>query len=177
MQEGLAYGKAPFGDWTFKGTVQSNATDIPAHSDYSAYKLSRLTLTQSSLGLDDVVITNAPILLFSADRFSFTTSVYGGAPWAVTVYEDGHFSGAETLWDLLSRATTPAVTDPYNSFGPQWEGFELADGRHLYGWGFGPSSIQVAAVPEPSPLALLALGLAVVGACGRRLAIQPVTPR
>jgi len=168
ITSGLAYGKAPIGDWVFKGTVDSDAANISPWADVGAYKLTRLTLTQESLGLSDVVIINAPILFFYPDRFGFANSIYGTSPWTVIVYEANRFSSSNTLDQYLSLATTPPYTDPYTSFGPQWEGFELEDGRRLYGWGFGSGSTTVSAVPEPASLTLMLVGAALVGVGARR---------
>lgn len=159
VHEGLAYGLHPAGDWIFTGTVDSNAPNTASYAGLGAYQLSSLTLTQASLGLDHVAILNAPILFFYPDRFGFAGTERGTTPWTVVVYEAGHFGDSPSLAQDLALITTPAVNDPYTSFGPQWDDFLLADGRRLYGWGFGHATTNVATVPEPGNLALWLAGL------------------
>lgn len=158
---GVTQGQTPTGDWIFKGTVDSHAANIATWSDSGAYELTQLTLTQASLGLFDVVITNASTLFFYSDRFGFANTPAGTTPWTVIVYEADHFSTADTLQEYLALATTPAVVDTFTSFGPQWEGFALEDGRRLYGWGFGAATSSISSVvPEPTSLALVLAGFA-----------------
>ena len=164
----IAYGAHPSDDWVFKGTVDSDASNLSDSAQFGAYKLSQLTLTQASLGLFDVPIKNSPILFFYTDRFGFANTISGTSPWTVVVYEANHFSSANTLESYLSLATTPSVTDDYTSFGPQWDGFELEDGRRLYGWGVGPASIAVSSVPEPGSLTLHLLGAGLLVGCSLR---------
>lgn len=166
---GVAYGQAPTDDWIFKGTVDSNAVNISPWADAGAYQLTKLTLTQASLGLLDIEITNAPVLFFYPDRFGFSFNVNGNTPWTVIVYESDHFTGGNTLDEYLALITTPLVNHSYTSFGPQWDGFALEDGRRLYGWGFGLGIPSVSAsVPEPTSLALLFLGLGLLTYSMRR---------
>ena len=156
---GLAYGKHPTGDWIFTGTVDSDAPDIASPWSLGAYELTSLTLTQASLGLDDAVITNAPVLFFLPDRFGFAATPRATTPWTLVLYEAGHFGQEPGLAQFLALATTPAVHQSYTSFGPQWDGFLFADGRSLFGQGFGSATTNVATVPEPGNLALLLVGL------------------
>lgn len=167
---GVAYGQAPTDDWIFKGTVDSNAVNISPSAGIGAYQLTKLTLTQASLGLFDIGITNAPVLFFYPDRFGFAFNVYTNTPWTVIVYESNLFMSAHTLDEYLALITTPLVNDSYTSFGPQWDGFALEDGRRLYGWGFGLGTPEVStvAVPEPASLALLLLGLGLLTYSMRR---------
>lgn len=159
VTSGVAYGQAPTDDWIFKGTVDSNAVNISPLAG-GAYHLTKLSLTQASLGLFDIGITNAPVLVFYPDRFAFAFNINGWSPWTVIVYESNHFTSAHTLDEYLALITTPLVNDSYTSFGPQWDGFALEDGRRLYGWGFGLGTPAVSgAIPEPTSLALLLLGL------------------
>jgi hypothetical protein len=166
---GVAYGQTPTDDWIFKGTVDSNAVNISPWADVGAYQLTKLTLTQASLGLFDSEITNAPVLFFYPDRFGFALNVNGQSPWTVIVYESDHFTNANTLDEYLALITTPLVNDSYTGFGPQWDGFTLEDGRRLYGFGFGLGIPSVSAsVPEPTSLALLFLGLGLLTYSMRR---------
>ncbi|MEK8088130.1 PEP-CTERM sorting domain-containing protein [Aquabacterium sp. A3] len=158
VPSGVAYGANPTGDWIFKGTVESDAIDLWEVSHLGGYELSQLTITQASLGLFDMPILNAPFLFIYPDRFGFANTINGGSPWTVVVYEDNHFSSVNTLEGYLSLVTTPLITDDLSSFGPQWTGFELQDGRWLYGTGSGVATITVSAVPEPGTLALFGLG-------------------
>lgn len=172
ISTGVGYGQSPTDDWTFKGAVDSNAVNISPWMGISAYQLTSLALTQASLGLFDVGITNAPVLLFYPDRFGFALNVNGWAPWAVIVYEFNHFASANTLNENLALITTPQVNDSYTSFGPQWDGFALEDGRRLYGWGFGLGTPAVSAVPEPTSAALMlvaALSMLTVGLRRRKV--------
>lgn len=166
---GVAYGQAPTDDWIFKGTVDSNAVDILPSAGIGAYQLSKLTLTQASLGLFDIGITNAPVLFFYPDRFGFAFNVNTYTPWTVIVYDTNRFLSAHTLDEYLALITVPLINDSYTSFGPQWDGFALEDGRRLYGWGFGLGTPAVStAVPEPASLALLLLGLGLLTYSMRR---------
>lgn len=158
ITSGVGYGQTPTGDWIFKGTVDSNAANIATYANTGAYQLTNLTLTQASLGLFDVGITNAPVLFFYSDRFGFALNDLGQAPWTVIVYEPDHFASAHTLEQYLALITTPLVNDSYTSFGPQWDGFTLEDGRHLYGWGFGVGTPAVSPVPVPRSFSLLLVG-------------------
>jgi hypothetical protein len=162
QQGGVTEGKVIAGDWIFTGTVDSEAANISSWPDIGAYQLTRLTLTQASLGLFDVGIVNAPVLFFYPDRFGFASNVSTAPPWTVIVYEAGHFSKAHTLAEYLSLSFTPSVTDSYTGFGPQWTGFELEDGRRIHGWGHGTGITNLPAVPEPAGLALVFAGLGAV---------------
>lgn len=158
---GVTYGHVPTGDWIFTGTVDSNAVKQSSpYPEFATYQLSSLTVTQASLGLSNVAITNVPELFFYPDRFGFAATQDGAPPWTVMVYEPGHFANGLTLQQDLDLLTNPTSTDPYTSFGPQWTGFDLADGRTLYGWGFGPATVSVSAVPEPGTLPLMLVALA-----------------
>lgn len=159
VSAGVGYGQSPTGDWIFTGTVDSNAVNISPWADVGAYQLTSLTLTQASLGLSNVGITNAPVLFFYPDRFGFALNANGQAPWTVIVYESNHFTGTQSLSGYLGLITQPLVNDSYTSFGPQWDGFALEDGRRLYGWGFGLGTPAVSAVPLPASLPLLLAGL------------------
>lgn len=163
VADGVGYAQTPTGDWVFKGTVDSNAVNISPWSGIGAYQLTKLTLTQASLGLFDIGITNAPVLFFYPDSFGFAFNAAAAAAWTVIFYEPNHFSSATTLDEYLALITTPPPTAALSGFGPQWDGFALEDGRRLYGtgWDFGVPKASTAAVPEPSslPLLLVALGL------------------
>ncbi len=168
---GVGFGKSPTGDWIFTATLDSGAADLSTETadGIDGYELSRLTLTQASLGLDDAVITNVPVLSIFPDRFAFAATVDGGAPWSVVVYEAGHFTGASSLADDIAlMSQTPAVADPYTSFGPQWDGFQFADGSRLFGWGFGSASVAVSTVPEPATIALMMSALAMLAVGSRK---------
>lgn len=158
--DGVTYGHVPTGDWIFTATVDSNAAKQSSDPAYAAYHLSSLTLTQASLGLSNEAITNVPELFFYPDRFGFAATASTEPPWTVVVYEAGHFGPGLTLQQDLDLLTNPTTTDPYTSFGPQSDGFTLADGRVLYGWGFGPATVSVSAVPEPGTLPLMLVALA-----------------
>lgn len=170
VTDGVGYGQATTGDWIFKGTVDSNAANTSPWvgiGGFGAYQLTKLTLTQASLGLFDIGITNAPVLMFFPDFFAFASDPTGGAPFAVMVYEPDHFAGAQTLDDFLSLITPTVVSytgGAYSGFGPQWTGFALDDGRRLYGtaWGLGIPMVETATVPEPTSLALMLLALGVL---------------
>lgn len=169
VETGVGFGVTPVGDWIFKGTVDSSAANISPWPDIGAYQLSALTLTQASLGLFDIGITNAPVLLFYPDRVAFAFDVNGAPPWTIIVYEPNHFSNAHTLAEYLALLTVPAQNDTFTGFGPQFEGFALADGRRLYGVGNGLGIPSVSAVvPEPSSLVLMLLAVALLCIAGRR---------
>ena len=103
-------GKLPTDDWIFKGTVDSNAVNISPSAGIGAYQLTKLTLTQASLGLFDIGITNAPVLFFYPEaRFGFAFNVYTNTPWTVIVYESNLFMSAHTLDEYLALITTPLV--------------------------------------------------------------------
>lgn len=180
VSTGIGYGKSPTGDWIFTATVDSNAADLSTETSYGihGYDLSRLTLTQGSLGLHDAVITNAPVLMFFPDRFAFAATVDGAPPWSVVVYEHAHFAGASSLAEELALVPdTPAVADPYTSFGPQWGGFLFNDGSRLFGWGFGSATVAVSTVPEPENIALMAASLAILAMASRHLRSKRIEPR
>ena len=161
--DGVAYGQSPTGDWIFKGIVDSNAVDAEPHPNVGIYQLTGLTLTQASLGLFDVEITNAPKMVFGLDRFYFGADSGGSPPWTVIVFDPDHFATGFDLSGYLALLTRPIINDSYTSFGPQWTGFNLADGRHLYGWGFGTGVPSVAFIPEPASVLILLIGLCVSG--------------
>lgn len=171
VTDGLGFGTSPTGDWVFKGTFESDTANISQWGDIGAFQMTSLTLTQASLGLSEVGITNAPVLLFYPDYFGFTANIYGQAPFAVVNYEPNHFLNAHTLNEYLALITQPpAETNIYSGFGPQWTGFALEDGRRIYGSGSGLATVNVAAavtVPEPSSLALMSISF--LGLFTRRL--------
>lgn len=157
---GVGYGQSPTDPWVFKGVVDSEATRTTLYPGYSAYELTSLTITQASLGLFDVGIRNVPMLFFFPNSFGFAYGPAGSPPWTQTYYDYGHFSAATTLSEDLALITTPYINSDYSSFAPQWDGFELEDGRRIYGWGHaGAASAQVSSVPEPTSLALILIGL------------------
>ncbi|HXK26049.1 MAG TPA: PEP-CTERM sorting domain-containing protein [Myxococcota bacterium] len=150
---GVGYGQTPIGDWVFSGFVDSDATDLAPEANIGVFQAASITLTQASLGLEEIGISNMSYLFFTHDRFGFSEDVTLGAPWTRVIYEPNHFLGAQTPGQYLALATTPAVTNPEDGFGPQWDGFALADGRRLHGWGFAASSaVAVVSVPEPGSL-------------------------
>lgn len=168
VETGVGFGATPVGDWIFKGTVDSSAANISPWPDIGAYQLSSLSLTQASLGLLHIGITNASVLLFYPDRVAFAFDVNGAPPWTVIVYEPDHFSSAHTLAEYLALLTVPAQNDAFTGFGPQWDGFALADGRRLYGVGNGVGIPSVfAVVPEPSSFVLTLLAVALLCIAGR----------
>jgi len=170
VTDGVSFGQAPTGDWIFTGTFDSNAANISQWAGiggFGAYQLTKLTLTQASLGLFDVGITNVPVLFFYPNLFGFASNPDAGAPWTAMVYEPNHFAGAHTQDEFLLLITPTVVSNTYGAysgFGPQWDGFALEDGRRLYGtgWGIGTPVVDTATVPEPTSLALVLVALGVL---------------
>jgi hypothetical protein len=154
---GVGYGQHPAGDWIFSGIVNSDAADLVGDADIGVFQLTDVKLTQAGLGLDQVGINNMAYLWFYPDRFGFSFNTFTASPWTRIIYEADHFTSAGTLAEYLALATAPLVDNLDSGFGPQWDGFELADGRRLYGWGFaaGIPTVSAVTVPETGTLSLM----------------------
>lgn len=167
---GVGYGQTPVGDWIFTGFVDSEAADLASEASIGVFQATNITLTQASLGLDEIGVGNLSYLYFSHDRFGFSEDTTFGAPWTRVIYEPNHFVGAQTPDEYLALAIFHPANNPEDGFGPQWDGFQLADGRRLYGWGFADAS--TVSVPEPGSLGLLLAALSLVawrrGGCPTR---------
>lgn len=162
VETGIGFGTTPTGDWIFSAVVDSNTANISPWPDVGAFQLTSLTLTQASLGLFGAEIVNAPVLIFYPNLFGFAFDFGGQAPWTRIIYEPDHFASAHTLSEYLALVTIPTEHSLDTGFGPQWTGFTFADGRSLYGMGFGVGipSVITAVVPEPSGLVLMLLAAA-----------------
>lgn len=167
VASGVGFGQMPSAPWIFRGTVDSDAFRMSIYPGYNTYVLTSLTVTQASLGLFDVPIVNVPTLYFSPFSFGFSND--RGVSTRI-IYDYNVFAGATQLEDDLALIATPSIETWYSSFDPQWEGFELADGRSIYGSGGRASevAVEVASVPEPTSLALALAALGVVNVRSRR---------
>jgi len=163
--EGLGFGTQPTGDWIFSGTIDSEAVDLrPDYAEIGMFEASNITLTQADLGLDAVGINNLHYLYFLPDRFGFDSNINFGSVWTRTVTDTDHFLSANTLSGYLALASSASVNHPEDGFGPQWGGFDLANGSRVFGWGHaGASTFTISdptLVPEPGmfSLVLVAIG-------------------
>lgn len=165
VASGLGYGQTVTGDWIFTGTVDTLAINQYGWPADGASYLATVTLTQSSLGLTNVLLSNAGYIYFYSDQIGFAFNTDGGSPWTRTKYADTQFSSFSAFPLPVGRAL-PLSTHIWNGFGPQWEGFALPNGLRIYGMGFASASsvsVQNALpIPEPSKLAFFLLGLGAV---------------
>lgn len=165
--EGVGWGQIPTGDWIFKGTLDSNSVDAVPEINFGAFQLTGLTLTQASLGLFDVRITNANVLFFYLDSFGFSNDPPSDPPWTAIAYQPNYFSDVETLEQYVVLLENALPNKLSSRFGPQFTGFLFDDGRRLYGWGAGTATVTVTRIPEPTSVAL-AFTATIAALCLRR---------
>jgi len=120
--------QAVTGDWIFKGTTNTNAVDQSGFTNRGHYATT-VKLTQASLGLFDVVVTNMDTLFIIHD----SNAVYQGligfsnggfAPYART---ESSFSNPD-LFPSISELTIAQGTSTFNSLGAFVAGYHLEDG-------------------------------------------------
>ena len=170
VTSGLGYGQEVTGDWVFKGTVDTTASNEYGWPDQGAsYAATGISLTQASLGLFDQPILNMHYLYFYSDQVGFAENTNSGPPWTRTKYFENHFDFA--AFPLSADVVLPSSTHDWNGFGPQWDGFALANGSRIHGWGFAATSTvsvhSASPVPEPSSFLLVLLGLGALAVARR----------
>jgi hypothetical protein len=160
------------GDWIFKGLTDTTATDQWTSDILAGNYASTVTLTQTSLGLNDELVTNLNFPWVFADRVGFSES-NASAPWTRTT---GSFSDPN-IFPTLSELSIAQHSDTYNTLGQQSIGFQLANGMLIQGNQeyFGLSS-SISVSPIPVPPALLLFGTGLLGLIGFSKVRQHLKP-
>lgn len=161
---GVGYNQQATGDWIFKATFDSAARNQGYAPDLGgSYALTNITLTQASLGLHDVQITNLNFLNFSLDSvgFGFRTD-FTGVPMTHGDIDPSYrdFNQINPFRDGYATQTRAG-----GLFRTREWGFEFANGTTLFGNGFAGSmtiGAVVAPVPEPETWLAMMAGLGVL---------------
>lgn len=166
IEAGLLYSETAVGDWVLKATLDSESTPINSIAYFSTdYRLDKVTLTQASLGIEDVLITNMAYLRLYTNGFGFiTTPVSAGEVSSQMGYWPNPFYTLDTppsLTEFLDLLKSSPIS--HASILPSNIEFDLADGRKIYGTGEGYGIASITAVPEPSIYLSLFVGLGILG--------------
>jgi hypothetical protein len=176
----VGFGQVISGDWIFKGIFDSETPREAGNQDIGgAWRLSSLSLTQASLGLQDAAILNVSYVTHFIDNVGFAYSwlVY---PDTRTTLPDGTFVPPYTPNPFAMNLGPVAGTN--GVIRPRDEGFLFADGSRLFGYGSAGSSTfgaVVSPVPEPETWLAMMVGLAALAgrfAKRRADAAQPAMP-
>jgi hypothetical protein len=164
---GLGYGQDVVGPWIFTATVDTTSVNEYPWPDTGAAYATTVTLTQLSLGLEAMPILNLNYLFVYPFTIGFSSSVYGSSPWTATRPTNASFDFS--AFPLHAGDVFGPKDEMFSEFGPQWDGFMLANGAFIYGIGNAQESILTvtSAVPEPSAVALMVLGTLVLRRCTR----------
>ena len=174
------------GDWIFKGTTDTTATDQQTSFSNRGNYAVTVTLTQASLGLVDVVVTNIDTLFVYHDSNAVYQGLIGFAngdgypPWTRT---ESSFSNPD-LFPTISELNISQNTSSFNTLGPFVVGYQLGDGTiiagvttdvfgSVYGGSYDDlsSSMSARLVPVSSALWLFGSGLlGLVGIARRKKA-------
>lgn len=153
-------------DWIFKAVVDTAAPDEMPWQGTGAFATT-VTLTQAELGLVNVEVKNLHYLYVQPNQIGFTKDTDLGDPWTRTKLNNIQFNNPDLVPTIAELTITPGFHS-WNGFGPQWDGFELANGTKIYGMAWDGTSYLSAgilpAVPEPETLPLLLTGLFACGA-------------
>jgi PEP-CTERM motif len=146
------------GDWIFNIQTDTTAVDLDGSPNTGRFAATG-SLTQAALGLNNVQITT-PLFWWEQQNRGGFTSTFGLSPWGITEGPSSSFGNPNTV-DLI-----PTLSMVTGSSGIQWFSTALAlqDGTTIKAidtltTSGQVSSLNVAAVPEPSSFAILGLGV------------------
>ena len=167
------------GDWIFKGTTDTTATDQQTSFSNRGNYAVTVTLTQASLGLVDVVVSNIDTLFVYHDSNAVYQGLIGFAngdgfpPWTRT---ESSFSNPD-LFPTISELNIAQNTSSFNTLGPFVAGYQLADGTviagittdiggAIYGGSYDDLSSSMSARLVPIPATIWLFGSGLLGLVG-----------
>lgn len=166
------------GDWIFKGITDTTAVDQSGFSNRGIYALS-VTLTQASLGLVDVAVTNIDTLFVISDSNAVSQGLIGfgnasgSPPWTRT---ESLFSNPD-LFPSISELNIARSTSSFNTLGLFTAGYQLEDGTvitsvtteidgSVYTEPYNDLSSSMSAQVVPIPAAVYLFGTGLLGLIG-----------